>query len=85
MFGGLCFMVSDHMCCGVINDTLMARVGPKQYEECLKLKHVKEMDFTGKPLKGMVYVQAQGVADDRELERWVDRCLEFVRSLPEKK
>jgi hypothetical protein len=85
MFGGLCFMVSDHMCCGIVGDTLMARVGPDMYKECLKQKYVKEMDFTGKPMKGFVYVQPEGISEDLELSGWVDKCLSFVLSLPKKK
>jgi hypothetical protein len=85
MFGGLCFMVSGHMCCGIVGDTLMARVGPDAHEECLKQKYVKEMDFTGKPMKGFVYVQPEGIGEDPELSGWVDKCLGFVLSLPKKK
>jgi len=85
MFGGLCFMVSKHMCCGIVGDTLMARVGPEQYSECLSEEHVREMDFTGKALKGMVYVSAKGIAKDADLKKWVDRCTQFVLSLPPKK
>lgn len=84
MFGGLCFMVSNHMCCGIVGDTLMARVGPEQYTECLSYKHVSEMDFTGKALKGMVYVSAQGIAKDAELKKWIDRCTKFISALPPK-
>jgi len=50
MFGGLCFMLSENMCCAVIGDKLMARVGPENYTECLRKPHVTEMDFTGKPI-----------------------------------
>lgn len=82
MFGGLCFMVSDHMCCGIVGDTLMARVGPQAYEACLQQDYVKEMDFTGKPMKGLVYVQAQGITEDTELSHWLGRCLDFVSALP---
>ena len=85
MFGGLCFMVSEHMCCGISGNTLMARVGPDMYKTCLKEPHVKEMDFTGKPLKGFVYVQPKGIAKDSDLSAWVDKCLDFVNSLPPKK
>lgn len=84
MFGGLCFMVSGHMCCGIVDDTLMARVGPKAYEECLKYEHAKEMDFTGRPMKGFVYVEADGIQEDSELSVWVNRCVNFVCSLPKK-
>lgn len=56
MFGGLCFMLSRHMCCGIVGDTLMARVGPENCEPCLEQGHASEIDFTGKAMKGMVYV-----------------------------
>ena len=85
MFGGLCFMVSNHMCCGIVGDTLMARVGPDNYEECLAQRHAVEMDFTGKAMKGMVYVNPEGLEDDSELESWVGICESFVKSLPPKK
>ena len=85
MFGGLCFMVSNHMCCGIVKDTLMARVGPDNYENCLAAKHAGEMDFTGKAMKGMVYVSPKGIESDTDLANWIDRCLTFVESLPAKK
>ncbi|MFC1532756.1 TfoX/Sxy family protein [Thermodesulfobacteriota bacterium] len=85
MFGDLCFMVSDHMCCGIIGDTLMARVGPDNYTECLSKKHTKEMDFTGKAMKGMVYVAPEGIAEDSDLRKWLRICERFVESLPPKK
>lgn len=84
MFGGLCFMVSNHMCCGIVGDMLMARVGADNYEQCLHQKHAKEMDFTGKALKGMVYVSPQGIESDSGLAHWVNLCTAFVESLPPK-
>jgi TfoX/Sxy family transcriptional regulator of competence genes len=85
MFGGLCFMVSRHMCCGIVGDTLMARVGPKVYAKCLAMEHVSEMDFTGKAMKGMIYVSPEGFESDSALTFWVDMCIDFVQSLPPKK
>ena len=85
MFGGLCFMVSNHMCCGIVGDMLMARVGPVNYEACLRDKFAKEMDFTGKVMKGMVYVSPEGFESDKALERWVGICESFVKSLSPKK
>ena len=85
MFGGLCFMVSSHMCCGIVKDTLMARVGADNYEVCLGKKYAKEMDFTGKAMKGMIYVSPEGFEEDADLEYWLVTCLDFVRSLPPKK
>lgn len=85
MFGGLCFMVSNHMCCGIVKDTLMARVGPDKYEKCLVKKHAREMDFTGKSMKGMVYVSPEGLKSDAGLANWLNTCIDFVESLPTKK
>ena len=85
MFGGLCFMVSNHMCCGIVKDTLMLRVGPLNYEACLAKPHVSEMDFTGKAMKGMVYVAAEGFASDADLAQWLHIGTRFVESLPPKK
>ena len=85
MFGGLCFMVCDHMCCGIMGDSLMARVGPDNYTACLEMENASEMDFTGRAMKGMVYVSAQGIESDDELAHWVGICQGFVRSLPPKK
>jgi len=84
MFGGLAFMVNGHMSCGVVNDTLMARVGPDAYQRALGLPHAREMDFTGKPLTGFVYVAPVGIESDEALESWVALSLGFVRSLPPK-
>ncbi len=85
MFGGLCFMVSGHMCCGIVRDSLMARVGLDNYQSCLSKTHAREMDFTGKPMKGMIYVSPEGVAEDDDLAFWVEECLTFVMTLPPKK
>ncbi|MEQ1591598.1 MAG: TfoX/Sxy family protein [Thiobacillaceae bacterium] len=82
MFGGIAFMVSGHMCCGVVNDTLMARVGADHYEAALKKPHASKMDFTGRPMKGFVYVAPTGFESDDDLADWVKRCLDFVTTLP---
>jgi TfoX/Sxy family transcriptional regulator of competence genes len=85
MFGGLCFMVSDHMCCGIVGDMLMCRIGPDNYDDCLKQQHAGERDFTGKALKGMIYVSPEGLESDIDLHKWVKLCESFVNSLPAKK
>jgi TfoX/Sxy family transcriptional regulator of competence genes len=85
MFGGLAFMVKGHMCCGVVGDELMVRVGPETYEAALKEEHVREMDFTGKPLRSMVYVAAPGLASAKQLGKWIERGLRFALTLPEKR
>jgi len=77
MFGGLCFMVRGHMCCGVEKANLMMRVGPAQYAGALGRPGAREMDFTGKPLKGFVYVEPAHVAEDVALREWLGLCLDF--------
>ena len=84
MFGGIAFMVSGNMCCGVVGEELMARVGPEQYEQALQQPFAREMDFTGKPMKGFVYVASAGFVTDEDLQAWVARCEQFARTLPAK-
>jgi len=84
MFGGLCFMLNGHMCLGVVKDELMVRVGPDGYGDALSRPHARKMDFTGKPMKGMVYVGTAGLESEEDLEEWVGRGVAFVESLPPK-
>lgn len=85
MFGGIAFMLDRHMCCGVVGSDLMLRVGPEAYDDALREPHARPMDFTGKPLRGMIYVAAEGIAEEPELAAWIARGVQFVRSLPPKK
>lgn len=85
MFGGLAFMINGKMVCGVLSNELVVRVEPDKYEEALKRIGVREMDFTGKPLKGFVYVGPAGYKTDKDLKSWVDLGLEFARSFKSKK
>jgi TfoX/Sxy family transcriptional regulator of competence genes len=84
MFGGLAFMLRGNMCAGVIGEELMVRVGPDAYEESLGLAHAREMDFTGRPMKGLIYVAAEGIEADDDLGAWIERGLAFSGSLPTK-
>jgi TfoX/Sxy family transcriptional regulator of competence genes len=84
MFGGVAFMVRGNMCCGVIGDRLMLRVGPKGYETALSRPHARPMDFTGRLMKGMVYVEPAGFASPRDLEAWIEKAMAFALSLPAK-
>lgn len=85
MFGGLCFLYDGNMCCGIVGDELMLRVGPDAYDACLALPHAREMDFTGRALRGMIYVGTDGFAEDEDLAAWAERGLAFARSLPARK
>jgi len=84
MFGGIAFMVRGNMCCGVIGDRLMVRVGPDGYEEALSRPHAKPMDFTGRPMEDMVYVEPAGFASAGGLKGWIARVMPFALSLPAK-
>jgi hypothetical protein len=85
MFGGLAFMSRNYMFVGILGDVLMARVGPDYHAEALGRAHVREMDFTGRPMRGYVFVDPPGCEDDAALADWVERCHHFVKSLPSKK
>jgi TfoX/Sxy family transcriptional regulator of competence genes len=78
MFGGLAFMVSDHMACGVLGPDLIVRVGPDGADEALAQPHARPFDFTGRPSRGIVYVGPGGCATDEDLTAWLDRGLTFV-------
>jgi hypothetical protein len=84
MFGGLAFLLHGHMCCGVIGDELMVRVGPAAYDAALSKPHARKMDFTRKPLRGFVYVGPAGFASTRDLGAWVAQGSKFASSLPSK-
>ena len=84
MFGGLAFMVRGNMACGVLGEDLMVRVGPDVYDDALQLTGARPMDFTGRPMKGMVYVDKRGHRRKPSLQAWVERGLSYARSLPPK-
>jgi TfoX/Sxy family transcriptional regulator of competence genes len=84
MFGGLAFLLRGNMCCGIVGDKLMVRVGAEGHDRALAAPHVRPMDFTGRPMKGMVYVGRDGIAGDAELRHWVERGADYARSLPPK-
>lgn len=83
MFGGICFKVDDKMLCGLLKDKstsadlLMARVGEQAYENLLEKEFCLPMDFTGRPMKGYVFVQAQGIDMEDDLAYWIDQCLTY--------
>ena len=85
MFGGLCFLLRGKMCCGILKSKLVARVDPKESAGLLKRAHVRPMDFTGRPMKGFLYVGQDALKSSSELNQWLKRCLAFASSLPAKK
>ena len=84
MFGGVAFMIHGNMCAGVVSDNPMLRVGPDGHDDALSQPHARPMDFTGRPVKGMIYVDQDGIESDADLQTWLGRALSFARSLPMK-
>jgi TfoX/Sxy family transcriptional regulator of competence genes len=82
MFGGIAFMVGGHMVCGVVGQDLMLRLGSDAAAQALREPHVRPMDFTGRPTRGAVFVSAEGLREDRDLERWIGAAAAFVAMLP---
>ena len=77
MMGGLCFMVDGKMCVGVEKSRLMARIDPAAYESALEKKGCVPMDFTGRPMRGFVFVNPEGLTTDAKLGAWLNLALEF--------
>lgn len=84
MFGGLAFLIRGHMCCGVVGDSLVLRLGNDGAAAALLKPNTRPMDFTGKPMKSMVYVEPAALTEDVDLTRWLDQAMSFVATLPPK-
>ena len=84
MFGGIGFLLNGNMLVGVWKNSLIARIGPEVYEDALLEPHVKEFDITGKPMKGWVLIEQEGVVEDAQLKDWIERANKFVETLPAK-
>lgn len=84
MFGGLSFLTKGNMFCGIVGDELMVRVGPEAHPDALAQPHARPMDFTGRPMKGYVYVAKEGFGSAPELRAWVERGLAYGKTLPPK-
>lgn len=84
MFGGLCFLINGNMCCGVQDGSIVLRLGEDGADEALKRKHTRSMDFTGRVIKSMVYVDGPGFTRSRDLRRWVELAAGFAEELPAK-
>jgi TfoX/Sxy family transcriptional regulator of competence genes len=85
MFGGICFLADGKMVCGVINDDLIVRVDPEASEALLKQAGVRPFDFSGRTMKGFLYVGPKALNTDKKLAGWLERSLEYVIKLPPKK
>lgn len=84
MFGGTAFLLDGHMVCGVQGESLVLRLGREGAATALRRRHTRPMDFTGKPLASMVYVDPPGYRRDADLRAWVEQAIRFARALPRK-
>jgi hypothetical protein len=85
MFGGVAFLIAGNMTCGVHGEDLIARLTPADGDELLASEPgVRPMDFTGRPMRGWLFVAPEATAEDEDLRRWVRRCESFASSLPPK-
>jgi hypothetical protein len=84
MFGGIGFLLGGNLLVGAWHTSLIARVGPEQYDLALAQEHVRQFDITGRAMRGWILVEADGIADDRQLREWIDRARTFVATLPAK-
>lgn len=77
MMGGLCFMVNGKMCVGVEKNRLMSRIGLEAYDDALTRKGCRPMDFTGRPMRGFVFVELTGLKSDKDLTFWLELALAY--------
>ena len=84
MFGGVAFMVRGHMSCGVSGSSLMVRVDPEQEGKFMEEPAVRPMDFTGRPMRGFLFVDPPGTASAASLRKWVGRATAFAQARPKK-
>jgi TfoX/Sxy family transcriptional regulator of competence genes len=81
MFGGLAFLLDGKMFCGVLGNDLLARVGPDAHDAAMAKPHVRIMDFTGRPMRGYVYVGPKATSTNAQLAGWVNDCAAHVATL----
>jgi TfoX/Sxy family transcriptional regulator of competence genes len=84
MFGGVCFLLNGNILVGIWKNSLIARLGVEQAEEALKKPNVVEFDVTGRPMKGWVLVEPDGIESDQQLDEWIQQAVAFVSTLPRK-
>ncbi|HEX5105285.1 MAG TPA: TfoX/Sxy family protein [Pirellulaceae bacterium] len=84
MFGGVGFLLNGNMCVGVWKTSLIVRLDPVDADESLSQPHVRPFDITGRPMKGWLIVEADGLETDDQLASWIQRSIEFVAGMPRK-
>jgi len=83
MFGGVAFMLRDHVCCGVVQSSLMVRLDPDGSDHLLHRPNVRPMDATGRPMRGFLFVDGDSLASEDALQEWLDRAVAYAESMPD--
>ena len=84
MFGGIAFMIDEKMACGIVKDELMIRIMPERYEAALAKPEARDMDFTGRPMKGFLFVSQEGLQTTAEIKEWLRLGIEFAEKTEKK-
>lgn len=84
MFGGIGFLLHGNMCCGVHREALIVRLDPAETDRALAGPHTRVFDMSGRPMKGWLLVDAEGLATSKQLGTWVERAVKYAGSLPAK-
>jgi hypothetical protein len=85
MFGGLAFLIGGNMSVGIVGEDLLVRVGPQRHDAALAKPYARIMDFTGRPMKGWIFVAPRGFEEDRDLADWIEWGVAAALSSPKKK
>lgn len=84
MFGGVGYLLNGNMACGILGERLIVRVPPEKHADLLKRPHIKPFDFSGKPMKGWLVVEADGYKSAAQLGKWIKEGVDFALTLPPK-
>jgi TfoX/Sxy family transcriptional regulator of competence genes len=85
MFGGLAFLIGGRMAVAASRERgIMVRIDPDQTDTLLAKPHTRPFEMRGRELDGWLRVDAEGLKTKRQLEPWVERGVDYARSLPPK-
>lgn len=84
MFGTLVFFFQGNMSCGVFGDGLLVRMSPDDSAAALAEPGTRVPEMGGRPMKNWVLIEPDHLADDADLDGWIQRGVTYAGSLPAK-
>lgn len=85
MFGWPCGFVNGNLFAGLHKQSMIFRLPASDHAEFLRLDGAAEFEpMPGRKMKGYGMLADPLNRDPRELQRWMERSLEFTRTLPGK-